>query len=213
LDAVSKFDAQSTWCSAVNFSYFTVSYRSTANPDLGLVRDRPRALAKVAARLLDGRPVKSFITDDVVLRLDPDFPGLGLGGFISNLSSCLFFHRAIAQVLRGQDEPPSTEIIPVSILDQRGRPGSRDYVLVHPLGSIDCLDDERTKARRHDDGSIVHLEPEDVVLRSGSIPPDRILFRIAKYPRMCVFRSDALAAIKAIPFPDHNMLLTKLECQ
>jgi hypothetical protein len=72
------------------------------------------------------------------------------------------------------------EFLPVSVLNHKGRVASKDYFILNPVGSVDCIDTEESEVEWNDLDETDISEMERLVLRENDVPAEVNLFR-AKY--------------------------------
>ena len=80
---------------------------------------------------------------DVTLQLGEDAPGLELPSFVGNTDSMLIVNSEAAGVIQTHDVG-DIEVIPFKLINHKGRVHSDDYVFLNPIGTIDCLDMDKT---------------------------------------------------------------------
>jgi hypothetical protein len=92
---------------------------------------------------------------------------------------------------------PKVEYLPITILDHKGRPASRDYFIIHPIEPVDCLDVSQCGAQRSS------IDPETIqwldrlVIDEGKIDPSRDMFRLKFFYDVILVRRELAAAIDA----------------
>lgn len=126
------------------------------------------------------------------LRLQEAQGGLGLPDFVSNVHDLLILRRSCAEAILHAHDPGPYELIPAVLVDAKGRAHAEDYVILNPLGRVDCLDVQRSQMAG---------PPEHPWVRAGGsffldrirVPLDRDIFRIEMLPAGYAV-SDRLAA-------------------
>lgn len=147
-----------------------------------------------------GYPVRPDWPDDVVFHMNPDEPHeLVLGDSLENNFLLLVASERLADFIAAR-RPPEVEILPVTILDHRGRATKARYRIVNPTGPIDCLDPERSGAERSE------LDPSSInavsrlVLDEARFGRARLLFRPLGFYDVTLVRRDLAEAISAAGF-------------
>lgn len=84
--------------------------------------------------------------DDVAeLHIQETQGGLGLPDFVSNVHDLLVLRRACATAIFEIHDLGPHELIPAVLVDSKGRVHADDYVILNPLGKVDCLDVRRSQ--------------------------------------------------------------------
>lgn len=132
---------------------------------------------------------------DAVYTMDPDYPdNTLLVDNLFNTASRIVASARLQNFLRKQ-KVQHVEYLPVTILNPKGKPHSKEYAIVHPVGLIDCIDLDNSK---FDWSTIVETEIDEIynmVLKPGAIPADRLLFKAQRYPNVIYARRDLATAI------------------
>ncbi|HXD18657.1 MAG TPA: DUF1629 domain-containing protein [Vicinamibacterales bacterium] len=142
---------------------------------------------------------------EVRLRLGEDYPGLKRASFIGNTGGFLAFDRKTADVILSHNVG-RVERLPFVLLDHKGRLYSRDYVFLNPLERVDCLNLDLSVVRRAKDGEIRDIKK--LVLKAVATP-ELDLFRLGERPRIYLFSSVLVAALKAVKIT--NVVFTPVE--
>ena len=112
--------------------------------------------------------------------------GLGLPDFVSNVHDLLVLRRSCAEAILEAHDPGPHEVIPAVLINDKGRVHADDYVVLNPLGKVDCLDVLRSQ---------MGGTPEHPWVRMGG----RFCFDQARIPAgRDVFRVEMIAAGYAI---------------
>jgi hypothetical protein len=147
-----------------------------------------------------GIPCSSEWPDDVSFRMDPNqLHEMVLGDSVENNYLLLILSRRLADFIIAL-RPPETEVLPVTILDHRGRPVQQPYAIVNPIRPVDCLDPERSGAERSE------LDPSSInavsrlVLDEAGVDRTRLLFRPLGFYDVTLVRRDLAQAITTAGF-------------
>jgi hypothetical protein len=138
--------------------------------------------------LHEGVSVKHWFPTDTVFQL-ADHRGIKLTDSIPNTLLLLIVSEKLKGVL---EEKSGTEIefLPVRIRNQRGRLVPDPYFIANPLGTLECVDTERSKFRTSE------IRPDQVArfynlaLDASKIPPDTRLFRLKEKSNLVIVRED-----------------------
>ena len=151
----------------------------------GAVLTNLRGLERVF-RLTDGTPLAATFPDDVSLQFDPDFPNdLMLTDNMQNTSSLAVVSDRLARAV-GEQVSTGIELLPVSLLDHKGRVASGDYFIVHPVDPVDCIDRAQSvfEESRIAVGDIEFFDR--LVLDEARIPHERKLFRLKGFADLII---------------------------
>lgn len=125
-----------------------------------------------------------------------DDDGDMLVDLVNNTSSALIMSDKALGVLQEEGELSSdVEIVPIKILDKRGRPVPKQYAIVNPLTTVDCLDVSKSDAVVADDGEVLSLY--EINIFKDKIPDDARFFRIGEFPGYVLLRGDLLHALQS----------------
>jgi hypothetical protein len=133
--------------------------------------------------------------------------GMQLSGLIDNTVKFLILHASIVEtLLHGHNPDHAIEVLPLVIINQKGRVASTDYRVVNPIVSVDCLDLDRSRIDRLPTGEIVKIEIP--VLDAARINPSRNIFRLASNPYMIFVKTDVLSACQCpSPYYEHHNIV------
>ena len=151
-------------------------------------------------RLAEGVPLQEGFPGNVAFHMDPDFPDqLKLVDNLSNSDDCMIASPRLRQAIEDH-QPAKVEYLPVSIIDHRGRVASSEYVIVHPIDPIDCIDRERSKFEESaiTPGLISYLDK--MVIDGTRVPPDRAIFRLKDFWAATLVRADRAKSLAAQGF-------------
>jgi len=176
------------------------------NEDLCLLEGPPKGLEQETYRMMRGVAAAPVWPAKAKIYLDEDNPGIKLTSFLGNTDSFIIACSALKDVILTHCADIEIEYLPFVLYDHRKRVHSKDYFIVNPIGSRDCL---------HEAASGIRYGPENCILgidqlvidasKAGALPA---LFRIDKDPTEYVLRGDLAEALQAGKFT--NVLLTAL---
>lgn len=139
---------------------------------------------------------------DVHMDLHPDYTGLKLASFIGNTGGLIILHRDVAEVLVNRLTLGETEHFPFTLMNEKGRVHSRDYVFFNPVGSYDCLDLERSELDVDEDGDVISLDRIVLDARKLDGAPD--ILRIREDPSRVLFSQRAVDALREQGFTNFH---------
>lgn len=189
--------------------YYLIDRCPTVHPELCCIRKPPEGLELLKWKLSKGETIGTDYPDDAAVHMAKD-RGMGLGGLVSNTNNLLILHCRIVELLLSEHQHPSLiDIHPLIIHNQKGRIASRDYRIVNPLGSLDCLDQQNSEIERTTAGTVTSV-PKPVLSRR-LLEPSRAIFRIATYPNLVVANERWLLKLKALGLETSNIYGTELD--
>jgi hypothetical protein len=166
----------------------------------GAVMIDSRIEFEASYRLPNGVPLADGFPSDVRLKMDPDSPtNLLFVDVLPNPLRLLVVSERLADFVTAR-QPPEIEILPVGIVDHRGRLVKPVYRILHPIRPVDCLDEVASNPRR------LAVNPEHIarvdrlVLDPARIDPARQIFRVRGFSAAVLVRSDLAQAIEQAGF-------------
>lgn len=148
--------------------------------------DRRYCIAKFSAphyafELADGEPATALMKErgDDAMRLDLDEErgGLDFGDTVSNERNLLVLRKPCAKQILARFELGDHEVLPVVLVNSKGRVHAKDYVALNPFGMVDCLDMERSEMDGDEDDPCVRIFGK-YWLDTSRVPTDRDIFRV-----------------------------------
>lgn len=135
----------------------------------------------LSAALAQGRPIAPILEelqeDTVRLEIDEHEGGLELPDLLGNERNYLVVRRACADALLPRFSAGPHESAPVTLINRKRRVHADDYVVLNPLGKVDCLDAGRSEMSGDTRHPVVRIFGE-FRLRSAAVPEDRDIFRV-----------------------------------
>jgi hypothetical protein len=136
----------------------------------------PKGFAKQFL-LLDGVPLLEQWPEDVVCKMSPKYPkDIKLA---DNLYGCGY--TIVSGRLRERIPAPEggrqIEFLPVTILNHKERVASKDYYILNPVGSVDCIDIEKSGVVWNAIDNKIISTFAQLVLKDEAIPPGAAVFR------------------------------------
>lgn len=145
---------------------------------------------------------------DVLLPMSSRFPkAIKLPDQIINDDSLIVISPAMADVVRGLNIP-YTELLPVTIMNHKGKVASTDYRIVNPCKVQDCIDQTASDLmwNRIDPNLIAGCRK--LVLDPKGLDPEVSVFRPAHLAHFIIVREDVASKIAAHNFK--GVLMTPL---
>jgi len=151
-------------------------------------------------RLPNGVPLADGFPSDVRLEMDPEKPkNLLFIDVLFNPHRLLVVSERLATFVT-ERAPPELEVLPVGIVDHRGRLAKPVYRILHPIRPVDCLDEVASKPRRLAVNTARIVGVERLVLDPARIDPTRLIFRVAGFNAAVLVRADLAQAIEQAGF-------------
>lgn len=143
-------------------------------------------------RLKIGEPCAEGFPEEALFKMSDDFPkDVRVADSSKNNSSLLVvsdrFRVALESVAGALLH---NEVLPVKIVNHKGRAEKGHYFVVNQLDHPACVDETQSKGRRFSLNPAKFQFLEKMVLDAKQIANDRMLFRPAQYPRYPLVRSD-----------------------
>jgi hypothetical protein len=154
-----------------------------------------------------GERVGAEYPKDAKIYMSKSNSGIKLSSLLGNTRGFLIVSRdfkAAVEKLCGD----SIEYLPFTLYDHRKRIHSKDYFILNPLGTFDCLDLKKSEIEWDDDdpGDILHIEEFVIDRKKAKKLPQ--LFRVDKDPTTYVVGLKLAQAIYDGDFT--NVLWTEL---
>lgn len=125
-----------------------------------------------------GDPIASIVekqgVDTIDFELDESRGGLDLPDLVGTNEGFLIYSKRMADALETEFSLGPHETFPARLINKKKRVHAEDYVVLNPLGQVDCLD--RSRSDMDEDGELVRIFGK-AVLASAAVPTDRDIFR------------------------------------
>ena len=142
--------------------------------------------------------------------MNPEWPAIQLGGVVANTSRILVVHEVLKNLIKAAMKPQDEiEFLPLTIINHKGRVASQAYFIVNPIGTLDCLDQKRSKFNIMEDGRLFRVEK--YVLDSTKIAWEPAIFRPKEEPGEYIINGKITTAFKDSGFTDRNVMIEELE--
>jgi hypothetical protein len=163
--------------------------------EFAYVEDEPGNLDK-PFKVNAGKTCAGLVHGPLLIPFYKKHKGMKLDDFVANLWSwILCSERARAVIAK---ECGNVEIYPAEFLDHKKRPVALPYFLVHPVGTVDCVDLRQSKYTPDRAWKDKVLTFYKLVLDERRIPPDAKLFRMKEMPEAIIIRSDLVEKLQAV---------------
>jgi hypothetical protein len=112
----------------------------------------------------------------VSLELDESTGGLVPATFVANTQSLIVVTLACAEYITKNFNVGTCEILPVRLMNEKGRTHAADYAMLNPVGTVDCLNRSLSNVKYTRSGKVSLITK--FVLDAARVPPERDLFRV-----------------------------------
>ncbi|MBZ4417928.1 imm11 family protein [Myxococcus sp. RHSTA-1-4] len=187
--------------------YFSINKSPTVDMGYCILDDEPEGTNMYTHRMGKGYPMGDKYPANAEWQMSDEFPGLKLPSLIANTGAFLVVERKLKEVFEGTGVP--MECLHFTLLDHKGREASRDYFIINPLGTVDCLHLEKSEIRYSKEvpGEIVRVRKP--VLDSNKLRSAPDFFRIQEDPYVYVLSHKLVDELRQLN--PTNVYLTKFE--
>jgi hypothetical protein len=121
--------------------------------------------------------------------MSKDVPGLRVPDIINNAMGYFMISAKLKELLE-QCATTEVEYLRFTLLNHKGRVASDQCFIANLIGTVDCVDVERTVGRPDVLNPGEYSRIKNLFLLEDKIDPDLKLFRIASLPSVLVIRED-----------------------
>ena len=150
------------------------------DPDLCILGNFIKGIEMDSWRIGEGAPVSAILPNDARIYMDKENLGIQLSSLIGNTRNMLVVQKGVKDIIQKHCGDEKAEYLPVTLYDHRKRAHGRDYFVINPLGTFDCLDLEASALFRMKDDPERILEVRNPVLDRKKMKGAPPLFRIDK---------------------------------
>jgi len=176
------------------------------SPEFCFLHDSPEGFHSKRRRLTQGEPAGDDFPSDARIPMSDEESGIVVPDVVGNNRGFLIVSARLAQAIEPLALP--VEVLPVSILNHKGRVASKDHFILNPLGSHDCLDLATSE--------IKYLEGDVVEVKKYVFAPSKLktlphMFRVKEWPRTIVLADDVLKAWLTLDPEPTNLVIETAE--
>ncbi|MFL5349706.1 MAG: imm11 family protein [Hyalangium sp.] len=162
--------------------FFKLSVLGDSNDeDLCVLYNSVEGIGLGDGGLHSGERVGDRYPEDARIYMSKESPGIKLSSLLGNVKNFLVvsrdFKEAVEKLCGGK-----VEYLPFMLYDHRKRVHSRDYFILNPLGTFDCLDLKKSDIKWDEDDSNKIIRIREQVLDRKKMKDAPQLFRIARDP-------------------------------
>lgn len=171
---------------------------------------RPLNYGNQSYRYATGKTIKRVPGKAAEFHMEDEEPGMKSGGFIGNTLLCLLVRKAIGGILAaGAPAKHKVQLVPARIFNHQKHLHSDDYVIVNPIGTIDCIERQKSGITysARGTGEIVEVDEQNITLVDERIPRGVRVFRLPECPNEYVIDCAVIPEIKRLAIDPLNLYL------
>lgn len=184
--------------------YFRIDTSPDEDMSFCILDDCPEGTFLIRFKMARGLPAAPEYPGTPAWRMTKTYPGIKLPSLIANTPGLLIVKRDLKDALVATKAP--LEALPFKLLNHKGRIASEDYFIVNPLGTIDCLDLERSEIEYEDD-QVVSVDK--LVLAPKKLEGVPEIFRVKQDPYAILLSHALVTRLKRLK--PTNVYLEKME--
>jgi hypothetical protein len=179
---------------------------NTDDRSLAFVRDPPSGLGLYDYCMARGKRIGDRYPRDAKVYMDKRSPGIKLGSVLGNTLSYFMVNTAMKDVIISTCKC-EIEVLPFTLYNHKRRVHSKDYWILNPIGTFDCLNRQASDIRYMDatQKQVVGVSTMVFDIKKMADAPD--LFRVPEDPEE-MFMSERLA-IALKPLHPTNVIFTE----
>jgi hypothetical protein len=158
-------------------------------------------------RMSRGIEMKDKYPADAKVYMKDRRPGMGLPSLIGNTLGFLIVGRALKEAFEATGV--ALECLPFTLFNHKKREASRDYFIINPLGTFDCLNMEKSEIDYSKESPGEILGVDRVVLSAKKLASAPDFFRIQEVPHAYIISARLAAKLQALQ--PTNFYVTQLE--
>jgi hypothetical protein len=133
---------------------------------------------------------------DASFQMNKRFPKqVALADSAHNRARMVVVSEPLKELIEGRT-PPSVELLPVRIINHKGRDAGKPYWVVNPLAIVDCIDQTASRIEWNPIDPTMISCCNELVLDEAKIPPELVLFRPKYLETIVLVRQDLADAIE-----------------
>jgi hypothetical protein len=188
-------------------------FKSKRTPENCTINHSPPALDDEQWRVAEGTRMGERYSPSTRLDMDKKHAGMGVPDYINN-TLLLPLVSGRFKALLERESGAEIEFLRFTLYNHKGRVASDDCYIANIIGTIDCVDHDKTVARQS------HIRPGQfsrifkLVLDSAKIPSNAKIFRLATKPIILIIRDDlravldqsGITGVQYIPIGEEHLL-------
>jgi hypothetical protein len=184
--------------------YYEINTCPTADHQLAILNNPPQDTADFSYLMMDGKPAAGRFPADAKCFLTKESPGKRLASLLANTDSFLVVDAKLKDALA--EGASAVECLRFALYDEKKKLLSKDYFIVNPIGTLDCLHKEKSEIKYRGD-EVVKVRKPVLDTRKLADAPD--LFRVKEDPTIYVVSDRLVKKLQALK--PTNLFLKDLE--
>jgi hypothetical protein len=187
--------------------FFRINTSPTVDMSYCILHREPEGTNMYTHRMGKGYAMGDKYPQDAKWYMSDKFPGIKLPSLIANTGTYIVVERRLKEVFERTGVP--MECLPFTLYDHKKREASRDYFILNPLGTFDCLNLEKSEIEYSKEvpGEIVGIDK--YVLDSQKLRSAPDFFRIKEDPYVKVLSHKLVDELRQLD--PTNVYLTRME--
>jgi hypothetical protein len=198
---------------ALYMKYYFIDTLGNLDDEWCLLDAPPEDMGLAYYMPAEGERVGDEYPSDAKIYMSEEYPGIKLGSLIGHTESYLIVSRAVKEVIEAHCMDVEIEYLPFTLYNHKKRVHSREYFIINPIGTIDCLNLDASEIEYFEeegdpyDGAVVDVDK--FVLDRKKLEGAPALFRIREDPGEYVINEKLARAFRERGFT--NIQLDKIE--
>jgi hypothetical protein len=185
-------------------NYYEINTMPLVDPSYCFLDGEPKGTNMFTHRMAGGYAMGDKYPADAKMYMEAENPGTELPSLIGNTNDFLIVTKAIQEILKATGV--DMECLPFTLYDHKKREASRDYFIVNPLGTFDCMNLKASELE-YSGEDIVGVDR--IVLSRKKLESAPDFFRIQEVPDAYVISARVAAEIQKLQ--PTNFYITKME--
>jgi hypothetical protein len=166
----------------------------------------PQGLGVKYYRMSKGKKIGNYYPNDAKIYMSDENPGTKLASLIGNTKSYLIVSNAMKEVIEKYCSSCEIEYLPFILYNHKKRVHSKDYFIINPIGTCDCLNLKASQIE-YLDGEVVGVDR--FVLDPRRLEDAPAIFRIKEAPRKYVINEELAKNLEERGFT--NVILEEIQ--
>jgi hypothetical protein len=188
---------------------------NTDDKTLAFVRDDPTSIGNYEYCMRQGERLSDHYPEgvNIKIKLDKRSPGIKLQALLGNLLSYLMVNTAAKDLIVSTCQC-EIEALPFVLYNHKNRIHSKDYWILNPIGTFDCVNRAASNIQYLDTDpnqvTGVGLTPGSLVFDPAKLNNAPDLFRVPEEPARMFISEKLMQAMKAHDLHKQNFLLVEV---
>ena len=166
--------------------YYKVDILGDLDNEYCLLEGAPENCGVNYYRMAVGEPMADYYPANAEFHMSEESPSIKMGSLIGSTKSFLILHESVVEVIKQFCQEVEIEYLPFTLFNLKGRVHRKDFYIVNPIGTVDCLNHGASKIERfHQEGDPYDgdvIEIDEIVLDPQKLQNAPALFRIREDP-------------------------------